>query len=247
MHLTARRILWSLLAALLIIAVAGLLLRDAIVSAAVARGLARRGLQCDPVSLHVPLALPPSPLELDATRCGVGEGPIASIEFKEPLLVRLERLTISSLSCASLEIELRPRARRDVELNALGDLTRVAGLDRPVLDLMFDAAAISRDSNPPLLATRALVRRAGRPAIEFHDLRVVSGDEGMTLSSPRATVHQARMLGEGDLLLKATPTAAVATVAYPGSLHVTIVLDHIDATRPKAGFRVVFGAAAPAR
>jgi hypothetical protein len=247
MHVLARRILWSVLAALLILVIAGLLFRDAIFSFAVARALPRRGLQCDPVSLHVPLAIPPSPIELGATRCAVGEGPIASIEFKEPLLIELDRFAIASLTCASLEIELRPRAHREVELNTMGDLTRLIGLDRPVLDLMFDSAVISRDANPPLRAARAVVRRAGKVAIAFRDLRIVSGDKGMTVSSPRAMVPAAALLGEGDLVLKATPTAAVAAVSYPGGMHVTIVLDQIDATRPKADFRVAVGAVRPAR
>jgi hypothetical protein len=195
----------------------------------------------------VPLAIPPSPIELGATRCAVGEGPIASIEFKEPLLIELDRFAIASLTCASLEIELRLRAHREVELNTMGDLTRLIGLDRPVLDLMFDSAVISRDANPPLRAARAVVRRAGKVAIAFRDLRIVSGDKGMTVSSPRAMVPAAALLGEGDLVLKATPTAAVAAVSYPGGMHVTIVLDQIDATRPKADFRVAVGAVRPGR
>jgi len=89
--------------------------------------------------------------------------------------------------------------------------------------------------------------RGGKVAIELSDLRIIYGDAGMTVSSPRAQVHAAAFLGHGDLVLKATSTAAVATIDYPGNMHVTIVLERIDAAIPKADFRVALGAARPAK
>lgn len=246
-HLVVRRILWATLAAVLLLAVSGLLFRDVIASAAVGRDLAQRGFRCDPVAVHLPLALPPSLIGLDATRCEVGEGPFLSIEFKEPVEVRLEGFRIDSLTTASLEIDMRPRVHREVQLNTLGDLTRIVGLDHASLDLMFDTAELSLDRNPPLRATHAVIRRAGKPVMRFHDFRATFSGEGLTVSSPRAAVEEAALLGEGALLLKATPTAAVVTVAFAGHLDVKIVLDHIDATRPTAHFDVAVGAARPAK
>jgi hypothetical protein len=246
-HLRSRGILWSVLAAVLLLAIATLLLRDAIASVAASRALAQRGFRCVPVAVHLPLALPPSLIGLAATRCEVGEGPFQSIEFKEPIDVHLDRFSITSLMTASLEIDMRPRVHREVELNALGDLTRIVGLDHAALDLMFDTAELSLDRHPPLLAGRAVIRRAGRPVMRFQDFKASFSGDGVTVSSPRASVEGAALLGEGALLIRATPTAAVATAAFPGGLSVKIVLDHIDAARPKADFTIAVGAAGPAR
>jgi hypothetical protein len=243
MRRRARLLLWSAVAALLLSSVVGLLCRDAIASFAARRAFARRGLRCSPVSVHVPLALPPSPIELEATRCEATKGPLESVLFKEPLRVHLGRLKIRSLTCASLEINLRPRAHREVELNALGDMTRLAGLDEPAVELMFDSAALSRERVPPLLATHAVVRRAGKPIAECHDLRVSRSGAGMTVSSPRAHVDQAPLLGEGSLQLTASPTAAAATVVFSGNMKVRVVLEHIDGAKPKVDFSIAVGSA----
>jgi hypothetical protein len=177
----------------------------------------------------------------------VGEGPIESIEFKAPLEVHLDGLRVDSLATAALEINMRPRVQREVELDALGDLARIVGLDRAALDLMFDTSELSLDGNPPLRATHLVILRAGKRVMRLHDFRSTFSGEGVTVSSPRVSVEEAAMLGEGALQIKATPTAAVATVAFPGTLNLRIVLDHIDAARPKASFDIAAGPAGPAR
>ena len=236
-HPGTRRFLWILLAAAPLLAVTGLVcFRDAVLSAVVDRALAQRGLRCGPVSLHLPLALPPSLVVLGPSRCEVDEGPVEAVEFKEPLSIHLLGLQVGSLSCAAVEIDLRARGQRQVELNALGDVSRLAGLQRPALDLMFDAAALSGQPAPPVLVARALVRRAGKVIIGFQDLEVTTTEAGMTLSSPRATFEPAGVLGGGPLLVKATPTAVVATFAFSSRVEARIVLDHVDATRPSAEF-----------
>jgi hypothetical protein len=240
-------ILWSSLAALLLLSVGGLLcFRDAILSFLAARVLARRGIRCGPISLHLPLALPPSPIVLGATRCELAEGPIVALAFKEPLSIQLDGFKVGSITCASVEVDLRPRPRREVELNTLGDLTRLVGLEQAALDLMFDTAALSSQKAPPFQAGQAVVRREGQPVIRFHELEVTSSDQGMTVSSPRACFDPAAVLGEGPLVLKATSTLAVVTFAFSKSLRVEIVLDHIDAGRPTAEFRLALEPSRPA-
>lgn len=237
-------ILGSVLAALLLLSLAGLFLRHAIASFFTGRVLAQKGFHCDPISVHVPFAIP-SNLELAATTCKVTEGPLESIVFKEPLSIQLKGLEIGALACSSLEINLRPSAHREVDLNTLGDMSRIVGLDEPVLGLLFDSAKLSVDKNPPLLATQAVMRRGGKQVARFRELLLVSSDEGITISSPRVQLDQATLLGEGAMRLTATPTAAVVTVVFAGDLKVKVVLDHIDATKPTADFNIAIGESKP--
>jgi hypothetical protein len=239
----ARRLLFLVLVplgALVVLSVSGLLARHALASFFAGRVLTQKGFDCAPISVRVALGIPPQ-LELAATRCKVAEGPLESIEFKEPLSIKLDGLKIGSLECALFEIDLRPSAHKEVELNTLGDLSRIVGLDQPALELMFDAAELSSAQNPPLLATRAVVRRAGKQVSSFQDLEVTSSAEGMTITSPATRLDQGALLGAGALRLTATPTAVTLTVAFAGDLKVKIVLDHVDATRPSADFNISIG------
>lgn len=230
------------LAALLVLCLAGLFLRHGIASFFAGRVLAQKGFHCDLVSVHVPFALP---LELAATTCKVTEGPLESIVFKEPLSVELKGLAIRALACPSVEFNLRPSEHRDVELNTLGDMSGIVGLDEPVLGLLFDSAKLSADKTPPLRATQVVLRRGGKQVARLRELLIVSSDEGITLSSPRVRLDQAELLGEGAMRLTATPTAAVVTVVFAGDLKVKVVLDHIDATRPTADFNIALGESSP--
>jgi hypothetical protein len=248
LNLGTRGVVLILVAALLLLSIGGLVFfRDAILSALASRSMAQRGLLCGKVVLHVPLALPPSPIVMEATRCEVAEGPLAAVELKAPLSIHLDGFQVGSIRCASVEVDLRPRAPREVALNALGDLTRLVGLEHAALDLMFDTAALSSQRAPPLLVTEMLVRRAGKVVISFHDLELTSSEVGLTLASPRAIFEPIALLGEGPLLLKATPTAAVVTFAVAAHLKVKVVLDHIDANRPSAEFSVAADSARPGK
>jgi hypothetical protein len=237
----ARRVLWSLLAAVLALTLAGLFFRDALASFGATRLLAQRGFHCDPLSVHVPLMIPPANLQLEPSRCKVSEGPLESVLFTEPVSLHLEGFEVRSLAFTSLEINLRPAAAREVDRNTLGDMSRIVGLDQPALELMFDSAKLSRGRNPSLEAGHAVLRRAGKQVAGFRDLRVATSENGSTISSPHAHLDQAALLGEGALRLTATPTAAVFSVVFAGDLKVKIVLDHIDATRPTADFSVAIG------
>jgi hypothetical protein len=245
-HLGTSGFLWIALAALLLLSTGSLLaFRDAIVSAAAARALARRGVHCGPISVHLPLSLPPSPITVGATRCELAEGPLRAIEFQGPLSIHLDGFKVGSVTCASIEVDLRPRVQRDVELDVLGDLSRLVGLEQAALDLMFDTAELSGRKAPRFLAAQAVVSREGQVVIRFHELDVTSGDEGMTVSSPRACFEPAAVLGEGPLVLKATPTLAVVTFAFSKSMRVEIVLDRIDGARPAAQFKLALEPSRP--
>lgn len=233
------------LAALLVLFLVALFARHSIATFLVSRVLAKKGFDCEPISVQVPL--PPSRLELAATRCTVAEGPLEWVEFKEPLSIKLSGLEIAALECPSLEVNLRPSTHKEVELNTLGDLSRLIGLDRLVLALMFDSAKLSSNPNPPLLAARAVLRRAGTQVSRYQDLEVVSNEAGMTITSPAVQLDQAALLGAGALRLTATPSAVTVTVLFAGDLKVKVVLDHIDATRPSADFDISIGSSAPGK
>lgn len=132
--------------------------------------------------MHVPL--PPSTLELAGTRCKVAEGPLEWIEFKEPLFIKLEGLSIGSLGCGSIELNLRPSTHKEVTLNTLGDLTRIAGVEHQVLELMFDSATLSSGVHPPLFAAHAVLRLGGKEVATYEELKVVSTETAMTVTSP---------------------------------------------------------------
>lgn len=231
----ARRILLIGLTALVALLIAGLLSRDAIASFIAARSFAKRGFECGTIAVHAPLGLPVK-LELAPTHCKVREGPLESITFKEPLFIRLD-----GVECASLEVNLRPAEPREVDRNTLGNLSSIVGLDGPVLEMMFDAAKLSSDRNPPLLATRALLRRAGKQVSSYQDLRVVATDEGTIITSPAVQVEPATVLGPGALQLTATPTAVKLNVVFAKDVRVKVVLDHIDSTKPSAAFNIAIG------
>lgn len=238
----ARRTGWVVLAALLVVSLVTLLARDGVVSFVAGRALAKKGFDCDLVSVHVPL--PPSTLELAGTRCKVAEGPLEWIEFKEPLFITLDGLSIGSLVCGSLEVNLRPFTHKEVTLNTLGDLTRIAGVEQQVIELMFDSATLSADVNPPLFATHAVLRLGGKEVTTYEDLKVVSTRTEMTVTSPSTRLAQPAVWGPGVLRLTASPTAVTLKVAF-ADFKIKIVLDHVDATRPTANFDLTMGTARP--
>ncbi len=238
----SRRGWWLVLAALLVVSLVALLARDAVVSFFAGRALAKKGFDCDRISVHVPL--PPSTLELAGTRCKVAEGPLEWIEFKEPLFIKLEGLSIGSLGCGSIELNLRPSTHKEVTLNTLGDLTRIAGVEHQVLELMFDSATLSSGVHPPLFAAHAVLRLGGKEVATYEELKVVSTETAMTVTSPSVRLAQFAVWGPGVLRLTASPTAVTLKVAF-ADFKIKIVLDHVDATRPTADFDLTLGTAQP--
>jgi hypothetical protein len=168
----------------------------------------------------------------------VRQGPLQIVEFKEPLYIHIHRFKIAVATCNDLRIDMRPRAHQEVEKNTLGDLTRLVGADEPAVELMFDSAKLSEDDNPRIFAAHARITRATKPIVEFRDLHVTSTDEGMVVTSEKAHVDQAAILGDGVLRLVATPTAATVDVKFAKALKVKVVLDHVDATKPKVDFNI---------
>ncbi len=239
MHIRTRtrRIVSGAFIAILLAFAMGLLFRDALASLIAARVLAGRGFHCTEVAMHIPLSRT-LPIHLGATRCSVAAGPLKTIEFKTPLEIHLDRFKLR-LACDSLDIDLHPREHRDIEMNVLGDLARIAGADQPALELMSDAADLSRDDNPPLLAARAVVRLAGKPVTEFRELRVISTETGMVVSSPDCRVDQVALLGSAVLRLVATPTAAIVNVAFKSAhLDIKVELERLDSAKPRAAFTI---------
>jgi len=81
-------------------------------------------------------------------RCESDEGPLQSIELKAPIYDELEGLGIGLVHSESVTIALRAQAHRDVELNALGDMTRVVGFDEPAVEMMPHSAQMSARKGP---------------------------------------------------------------------------------------------------
>jgi len=238
MRKRTKRVLLSLLGAWLALSAAGLIFRDPIASYAAAKVMASKGFECNAVSVHVPLRLPPSPVVLEPAQCGVKEGPLESIEFKSPVRVVLHGAGIEIIRVASLSLDLRVRGQPDVEMNTLGDVTKLLGADHPAIELMIDTAVLSKEKSPPVLAEEVKVTRGGEPVAELHEMRVVSTSEGVVVTSPRAHISQAAPLGEGSLRVEASSTTARANVVFLNKLKVKLVVDHIGAAKPTANFDI---------
>ena len=160
-----RRVLWIVaivVAVLVALLAGGWWLRDPLASFVATRGMESQGLSCTRVLVQIPAALPPSPIQLAPMRCESKEGPLQSIEFHAPLYVDLEGLGIGLVHSESVTIAHRAQAHRDVELNTLGDITRIAGFDEPAIEMLFDAAQMSARKIPPFFVSHATVLRAGR-------------------------------------------------------------------------------------
>src|SRR6185369_10026754 len=92
--------------------VCALSLRNRIASLVTTRVMEGQGLSCDPVQVHVPFAMLPSPIELAPMRCESRTGPLQSIHFHAPTYVDLIGLDIGLIHCASVYIVLREQGMR---------------------------------------------------------------------------------------------------------------------------------------
>src|SRR5450432_4659861 len=181
-----RRVLWIVAivaAGLVALLVGGWWLRSPIASFVATRVMESQGLSCNPVQVRVPAALPPSPIQLAPMRCESNEGPLQSIEFRTPLYVDLEGLGVGLVHSESLTVVLRAQPHRDVELNTLGDMTRIVGFDEPAVEMMFDSAQMSTRKVPPFFVSRASVFRADRAIATLRDMRVTPMPTWMSVSA----------------------------------------------------------------
>lgn len=239
-----RRILWivAIVAAVFVVLVVGAwLLRNPIASFVATRVMHGQGLSCDPVQVRIPFALPPSLIELAPMHCESSDGPLQSVDFHGPLYVDLNGLGIGLVHTESIIIALRARPHRGVELNRLGDMTKIAGFDEPAVELMFDSAQMSAQKVPPFLASRATVLRAGETITTLRDLRVTAMQEGMSISAARMRVNQAAALGDASLKMTATPDRVAVDVHFHSNLTAKVTAEHMRAPRPKIGFEIGVG------
>jgi hypothetical protein len=236
-----RRILSIVAAVFGAFLVCGLSLRNRIASLIATRMMAGQGLSCDPVQVHVPFAMPPSPIELAPMRCESSAGPLQSIHFHAPTYVDLIGLDIGLIHCASVTISLRARPHRDVELNTLGDITTVVGLNEPAIELLFDAAQMSARKTPSFLASSATVLRASQPIASINDMRVTQTHTGISISAPRMRVNQVSALGDASLRMSASPDHAFTDLHFHSNVHVTITAEHLQARRPDVRFEIARG------
>ena len=239
-----RRISWivAIVAAVLVaLLVGGWWLRDPIASFVATRVMESQGLSCNPVQVRVPSALPPSPIQLAPMRCESNEGPLQSIEFHAPLYVDLEGLGIGLVHSESVTIALRAQAHRDVELNTLGDMTRIVGFDEPAVEMMFDSAQMSTRKVPPFLVSRAIVLRAGRLIATLRDMRVTPRQTGMSISARDVRVNQAAALGDASLTMTASPDRVVVDVHFQSNLRAKVTAEHMRALRPNVRFEIAVG------
>jgi hypothetical protein len=239
-----RRVLWivAIVAAVLVaLLVGGWWLRNPIASFVATRVMESQGLSCSPVQVRVPSALPPSPIQLAPMRCESNEGPLQSVEFHAPLYVDLEGLGLVLVHSDSVTIALRAQAHRDVELNALGDMTRIVGFDEPAVEMMFDSAQMSTRKVPPFLVSRANVLRAGRLIATLRDMRVTPMQTGMSISSRDVRVDQASALGDASLMMTASPDRVLVDVHFQSNLRAKVTAEHMRALRPSVRFEIGVG------
>ena len=235
--------LWivALVAAVVVLVAACWWLRDPIASFVATRGIESQGLSCSLVQVDVPSTLPPTPIRLAPLRCESKEGPLQSIEFHAPLYVDLKGFGIGLVHSESVTIAMRARAHRDVELNTLGDMTHILGFDEPAVEMMFNAAQMSARNAPPFLASRATVLREGRLLATLRDMRVLSMQPGMSVSSPDIRVEQASALGHASLMMTANPDRVVVNVHFQSNVRATVTAEHMRAPRPSVRFEVGVG------
>ena len=236
-----RWILAIVAAVLVALLVAGWGLRNPIASFVATRGMESQGLSCNPVQVRVPSALPPSPIQLAPMRCESNEGPLQSIEFHTPLYVDLEGLGIGLVHSESVTIALRAQAHRDVELNTLGDMTRIVGFDEPAVEMMFDSAQMSTRKVPPFVVSRANVLRASRSIATLRDMHITPTRTGMSISSRDVRVNQAAALGDASLMMTASPDRVVVDVHFQSNLRAKVTAEHMRALLPNVRFEIGAG------
>lgn len=241
MRKRSRHILSIAAAVLAAVLVCGMLLRNPIASLAATRVMASQGLTCDPVQVRVPFAMPPSPIELAPMQCESSDGPLQSIHFHAPTYVDLSGLEIGLMHCASVTVELRPQPHRDVELNTLGDITSIVGLNEPAIELLLDAAQMSARKTPSFLASSATVLRATRPIASLSDMRATPTHTGLAISVRSVRVNQVSALGEASLRMTASPDHVFTDFHFHSGLHVTITAEHLRAERPNVRFEIARG------
>jgi hypothetical protein len=239
-----RCILWivAIAAAVLVVLLAGaLLLRNPIASFVATRALESQGLSCEPVQARIRSVVPPSPIELAPMRCESSEGPLQSIHFHAPLYVDLDGFGIALVHSESVTIALRAQPHRDVELNALGDITSIFGLDKPAVELMFDSGQMSARKMPPFLAARANVLRADRSIATLSDMRVTPMHAGMLISAREIRIGQISALGVASLQMTASPDRVFADFHFHSKLRVKVTAENMRAHRPTVRFEIGVG------
>jgi len=237
-----RHSLWIVTALLIALPATAWLFRNALATHAATRVLAGQSLLCESVRAHVPVTLLPSMIELAPMRCQSPAGPLQSIHFAAPLYVDLSGLHIERLHCAAVTISLRAQPHPDVELNTLGDLSAIAGLDEPAIELMFDAAYLAAHPALPFRAASVTVLRAGQPLAVLTDLRMMPLPEGISLAVRSMRARQISAPGVASLLVKASPEVAQAVLQFQSKLRVTVTADNVQAPRPRVRFELARGA-----
>lgn len=211
--------------------------RDALASWAAERGMADAGFACDRVAVHVPASFPPSVLQLAPMRCTSASGPVASIRFAEPLDVQLDGLRARSVSCAAIAVNLRQQ-HRGVKLNALGDLSRVAGMDQPAVDLLLDWAVLAQRRLPSFTAARAVVSRAGHRVVEMRGMRIWPDHGGQSMSAANVRVDKMAAFGDAKLTGHSVPDRTAMTLVFGQHLRIDVTGHRLDERWPKVDFAV---------
>lgn len=222
-----------------LLVVAALSFRNPLVSF-VAKRIARAGqVECDRIAIRVPLW--PSTFSVEPTRCVVATGPVASIQFLEPLLVRLDGWHVVSASTSAIDVDLRTQ-RRAVRLNTLGDVSRAVGMEQPGVDLVLDWAALASPRMPPFRAEHAIIRRAGQRAVSLTGLELAPQGSGQSISAAAARVDQVAVLGPARLNGHSTTSRTTLALTFSDHLRIGIAGHHLDTARPTIDFSVTIGA-----
>ena len=214
--------------------------RDTLATAVAERRIATAGLVCVPVAAHVPASFPPSTLQLAPMDCTSATGPLASIQFAQPLDIQLAGTRARAVTCAAIDVDLRAQ-HRQVTLNALGDLSHVVGLDQPAVDLVLDWAALAPLDLPPFSAAHAVVRRAGIRVMDMRDLRLWSQDGGRSMSATEVHVDKVAALGDATVSGHSTADLTAVTLLYGGQLRIEVTGRQLDSPQPSVDLTVGLG------
>ncbi len=213
--------------------------RDPLASYFAARALLKAGLDCDTVAVQIPASFLPETVQLAPMRCTSSTGPLASIRFAAPLEVEIDGSEARAVSCAEIDINLRERHRR-VTMNTLGDLSRVAGMDQPAVDLLLDWAEVAPRELPPLSVAHALIRRAGERVVEMRNMRVWPEHGGQSMTAVKVHVDKVAALGDATLSGHSNPDKTVMTLVFGKHLGVQVTGTRLGTPRPNVDFKVDF-------
>lgn len=210
------------------------------IAAAVARHeLEQRGLSCEAVSVNVPLAIPPRTVRLEPMRCTMRKGAMRSLAFKTSVGVNLDGFEPGRIHASDIDIDLRTRPHRDVELNFLGDLMSIGGFDDVIVDLILDSASLPLRDLPRVSCARMNLTRDGAPVATLRHVRIEARTGGTLITARSAEIEGVSdLLGTARFELWVNATHARGAVTSPSGFHAEVKAVRLASPNPEFQFAI---------